>query len=278
MTAPAWDTIETAIAAWVATGSGATVVWEAQQGPRPPGAYVSMRLGGVEAVGRDWLTTEAVPLVVSDLAFTAAATDIVTTATPHGLATGDGPFRLTSTGSLPAGLALTTDYWLIVTGASTLKLASSFADARAVVPVPVDITGTGTGTHTLSDTADTESAGAEVRNVVRGPRQAVLTLQAFGGLTGKGIGAASPVAMLTGVLAAHRLPTVNAALSAAGVGVAARDPVRSLDAVLAGSANEARATTMIRLHLIAEVEELGTYVASVEVTNDTTATTTTITL
>lgn len=281
MTAPAWTTVEDAIHAWVAAGSGlaaTSVVWEAQQGPRPAGPYISMRLGGVEAQGRDWVEVEAVPLVIADLALTFAADDLGTALAAHGRTTGDGPVRFTTSGTLPGGLALATDYWVIVVSPTTLKIAASFADAMAAVPVPVDITDAGTGSHTMSDTADTEKAGAEIRHVVRGPRRAVLTLQAFGGLAGTGHGVASPTAMLTAVLAAHRLPTVNAALTAAGIGVGSREPVRTLDGLLTSAVSEARATTMITLHLTAEVSELGTYFDQVEATNNVTTPATTITL
>ncbi len=59
--------------------------------------------------------------------------------------------RLTTTGTLPAGLALATDYFCIETGtASQVKFASSLANARA--GVAVNITDTGTGTHTFTPT------------------------------------------------------------------------------------------------------------------------------
>lgn len=82
--------------------------------------------------------------------FTAnAGTDEITTSSPHGLATGDGPASVRNVGgalptAAPALVALT-DYWVIVTGASTLKLATSSANAMA--NVFIDITGAGTGTH-----------------------------------------------------------------------------------------------------------------------------------
>lgn len=99
------------------------------------------------------LTNKRRALVVADDTFTAAATDICT-AVAHGLQTGDGPIRLTTTGTLPAGLALATDYYVIKIDADTFKLATSLANAYA--GTAVDITDAGTGTHTLSDTASTQ--------------------------------------------------------------------------------------------------------------------------
>src|SRR6476661_398545 len=61
--------------------------------------------------------------------FTAAASDICTAAS-HGYTTGlKGQASTTTT--LPAGLALTTDYFVIVLDANTFKLASSLANAIA---------------------------------------------------------------------------------------------------------------------------------------------------
>lgn len=81
--------------------------------------------------------------------FTAdAGTDVITTSAPHGLVTGDGPAATRNVGgALPGGLAAITDYWAIVTGATTLKLATSSANALA--GTAINITDAGTGTHTL---------------------------------------------------------------------------------------------------------------------------------
>ncbi len=49
--------------------------------------------------------------------------------------------QLTTTGTLPAGLSLLTNYFVIVVDANTIKLASSLANA--VLGTPVDITGQG---------------------------------------------------------------------------------------------------------------------------------------
>ncbi len=115
---------------------------------------VFLRAGGASFVAAaGTLTPLRRPLVQADDTFTAATTDVVTLATADP-ATGSGPFRLTTTTTLPAGLALATDYWWIRTGAKTGKFAASLADALA--STAIDITDAGTGTHTISDTASTE--------------------------------------------------------------------------------------------------------------------------
>lgn len=76
--------------------------------------------------------------------------DLITIAS-HDLVTGQA-FTLTTTGVLPAGLALATTYYAIVVSSSTFKVASSVANA--IAGTAVDITAAaGGGTHTVAKTA-----------------------------------------------------------------------------------------------------------------------------
>lgn len=70
------------------------------------------------------------------------------TLTAHGLNTGDGPAQFTTTGALPAGLSLATNYWIVRDGANTIQLAASLFDALDG-PTVINFTNPGTGTHTL---------------------------------------------------------------------------------------------------------------------------------
>jgi hypothetical protein len=84
--------------------------------------------------------------------FTAdAGTDVCTwTSTaniPSNILTGTR-VRLTTTTTLPAGLALATDYYVIVVSTSTFKLATSYANA--IAGTAINITDAGTGTHTVN--------------------------------------------------------------------------------------------------------------------------------
>ncbi len=56
--------------------------------------------------------------------------------------------RFTTSGTLPAGLSLATDYWLIRASSTTASVAASYADY--VAGTAIDITDAGTGTHTLT--------------------------------------------------------------------------------------------------------------------------------
>ena len=75
--------------------------------------------------------------------------DIITVAS-HGFLTGL-KVRLTSSGTLPAGLSLATDYFVIASTSSTIKLASSLVLALAGTGVDITAAASG-GTHTITPT------------------------------------------------------------------------------------------------------------------------------
>ena len=78
----------------------------------------------------------------------------------HGYFTGFGPIQLTTDGTLPAGLALATDYWVIVVDVNNIQLASSKANAEANTPVPIVLTTNGTGNQTIGDSMPLAEAPA----------------------------------------------------------------------------------------------------------------------
>lgn len=80
--------------------------------------------------------------------------------------------RFTTTGTLPAGLALNTDYWLVRVSATTAHVATSYANALAgTVVVHTDA---GTGTHTLTCRLPRYSDGAGVNAIFFNPAAAAL--------------------------------------------------------------------------------------------------------
>lgn len=80
--------------------------------------------------------------------FTAdAGTDVLTVAANNSLYTGE-PVTVSTTGGLPGGLAAVTTYYVIRTASTTLRLATSLANAHA--GTYIDITSTGTGVHTMT--------------------------------------------------------------------------------------------------------------------------------
>ena len=83
--------------------------------------------------------------------FTAATSDQCTRATATKQFYFGDKVRLTTTGTLPAGLALSTDYFYVPDDGDAglkFKLASSYANA--IAGTLIDITDTGSGTHTIT--------------------------------------------------------------------------------------------------------------------------------
>lgn len=70
----------------------------------------------------------------------------VVTLNSHGLLTGDN-VELTTTGALPTGLTVNTNYFVIYVSANTFQLATSLANALA--GTGINTSGTQSGTHTL---------------------------------------------------------------------------------------------------------------------------------
>lgn len=99
--------------------------------------------------------------------FTAdASTDIITmTSTaniPSNILTGTR-VQLTTTTTLPAGLSLATNYFVIKVTDSTFKLATTYANA--IAGTAINITDAGTGTHTMSRLLPRYTNGAGVQAV-----------------------------------------------------------------------------------------------------------------
>lgn len=87
----------------------------------------------------------------------AADTDVDATANTitlaaHGWQTARA-VRASSTGTLPGGLATSTDYYVIVVDANTIKLATSAANATAGTAIDITNVGTAGATHTLTPNA-----------------------------------------------------------------------------------------------------------------------------
>ncbi|MEE8534769.1 MAG: hypothetical protein V3S45_01915 [Kiloniellales bacterium] len=96
---------------------------------------------------------EQVTLIAQAEDFTAvASTDEITLANDRNWGLGD-VVRLTTTGTLPAGLALATDYFVIPSSKTVYLLAASLANALS--RTQIDITDAGTGTHTVTRNAQT---------------------------------------------------------------------------------------------------------------------------
>ncbi len=83
---------------------------------------------------------------LADAVFTAEADTELCTSVAHGMLTGAGPYRITTDGAVPTGLAVQTNYWIIRVSADTFQLASSLANALAGTAVAFSTDGTPTNT------------------------------------------------------------------------------------------------------------------------------------
>lgn len=75
--------------------------------------------------------------------------------------------RFTTTTTLPTGLALDTDYWLIRVSATTARVAASYADYVAGVAIAYTDAGTGTHTMTARVARYSDGIGAQAAFVVQ---------------------------------------------------------------------------------------------------------------
>lgn len=74
--------------------------------------------------------------------------------------------RFTTTTTLPTGLALATDYWLVRVSATTARVAASYADY--IAGTVIAFTDAGTGTHTLTcQTRAIDGVGCQAAFVVQ---------------------------------------------------------------------------------------------------------------
>lgn len=80
--------------------------------------------------------------------------------------------RFTTTTTLPTGLSLATDYWLVRVSATTARVATSFANA--IAGTVIAFTDAGTGTHTLTTRLPRYSDGAGVDAIFFNPQATAL--------------------------------------------------------------------------------------------------------
>lgn len=73
---------------------------------------------------------------------------------PHTLLTGDGPFDISSAGTLAGGLSATVPVWIIRVDADSVSFADSFVHALA--GTEINISSTGSGTQSIASNADTK--------------------------------------------------------------------------------------------------------------------------
>jgi len=140
-----------AIKVYLETGvSTAAQVETAVDNSTPAAALVTTAVDGGDA-GNAQSVTAATNLAAGADAEVNTTTNIITSPT-HGLVTGVLG-RLTTTGTLPAPLAVSTDYYIIKVTDNTIKLATSYDNAIAGTEINITDTGSDEGVHTFDTTA-----------------------------------------------------------------------------------------------------------------------------
>jgi len=274
MSSIAWLTIENAIQSWITSGSGLDrdrVIWAGQSAPT--GQCIMLKFTAIAQRGRDHLERVENVLTITPQAITSVSIATDTLTLPgHGLQTGDGPVRFSTTGTLPAPLDAATSYWVVAVDANTIKVAATFLEAvngapSSPAPSIIDLTSTGSGTTQIKGTTSTVRAGQEIAQRLHGQRLLTLSLQCFGGTS---TGASSALAVLHDALSSYGLDAQAAALQSAGVGIATIDPIQLVDDP---AQPDLHASATAQLHISAELVEFTTHIEHVKATSGVTGTT-----
>ena len=128
-------------------------------------------LGGVKEVtlnsfGSGYTSNPTINFSAPTVTFTATATYVNTTSEvitigSHGFSTGDKILYSTGGGTVIGGLVNNTNYWIIKSSSTAIKLATSYANA--IAGTAIDLTAAGVGSaHTLSNALDLPAATAVI--------------------------------------------------------------------------------------------------------------------
>lgn len=263
MSAISWTTVHNGLQKWFRDTSGIPgprVMWGIPRdgGARPTTPYISLGQITTRRIGHDWVVSSRNVTTYAGGAFTAPGGDVIVRAA-HGLLHGDGPLRVSSSGTLPGGLIAGTDYWVILVDGDTFKLAGSFFDTIGV-GTPITITTAGTGVHAIVGAPTFVRAAAPLRRTMQGMRVGSMVATCY---ADDAIDASSASAVLEDVVSG--LALIREDLHRAGVGVSDISPIVSLPGRI-GTALEARATMTVTFHLSAELVATAPGFERVEVT------------
>lgn len=127
------------------------------------------------------------------------ASPAIVTKNNHGLGTGEKVY-LQTTGALPTGLSVNTDYYVIELSIDTFKLATTLANALAGTAITT--TGAGSGTHTLyyHNKVKTTSAGSGTHTLLKN-NGVIITKSSHGLSSGRRIYFSTDGTLPTGITA-----------------------------------------------------------------------------
>lgn len=272
-----WTTRQNAMRAWVAGGCQlplSSVYWGGQDSERPPEPAVELRVYSSHPMGMAWLDHEVQYASFSPIAVSAVNVgQSRLTAPAHGLANGDGPVRVASTGTVPGGLATDTDNWVIFVDANTVQLAKSFADTGGAwingVPTgnpatAITLTDLGAGAITIQSTGKTQRAGHEIRYVSRSLERVGLMVACY---TSEVVGLSAAMALLDRIKARQKLPSQQAILRSARLGLTLVERSRAIHGVRNAVQFEPRALLEVMFAMTTSDSEDGTIIGAVQGTN-----------
>lgn len=120
--------------------------------------------------------------------------------------------RFTTTTTLPTGLSLNTDYWLVRVSATTARVATTFANA--IAGTVIAFTDAGTGTHTLTMRLPRNSDGSQVNAIIFNPQATALGA----GIPGMSLGYTNSVSVASRLTpTTPSLPIVKTAATASHI-------------------------------------------------------------
>lgn len=140
-----------------------------------------------------------------------ATTDVITVGSNADRWNTGAKVRVSSSATMPGGLAINTDYFVIRMSATTIKLATTLANA--VAGTAINITTAGTGTHTI-----TQALATRVQGGVGGEETHVLTVGEMPGHTHPGGGTSGAMSYTPGDGSGPTLLETSSTGSAGGSG------------------------------------------------------------
>ena len=268
-----WDTLQQVFFNWVAGAAGlpeTSIEWAGQDAPRAQSPAIEIRVSNIDTIGRYTSRREDNILTFNTLTVTAVDTTANTLAIAnHGLLTGDGPVNVASTGTLPAPLLASTNYWIIVVDSGHIQLASTYTNTgggqgAGNPTTAIDLTTVGSGTITVFNTPDCVRAGQEL--IVKSMAYLRMTLELHAH-TVAAVGSAMAQAVLQKVVASQRLPAQEATLLNANVGLLECERVRAVIGVRDAALFEPRGYLDVHFCVPAEEEAMITFIQRAQITD-----------
>lgn len=252
-----WTTIQNAIQAWMASGTGLACIWAEQGAPQPAYPFGTLKtISGPGAYGMDEVTETTDTMRAANVKVTPVAAE---------------GFYYIDLNERSAG-------YIAGPGATVADICSGLTESLEALSEPIAVTDNGTdidivctdptGTftiHTISEwgslTWVNSDHGHEVEQTATGPRHITISCQVISDASGP---AADARYYLERAQARLSLPTVIQALLDAGLSILDRGTVQDIS-FLAGGRRLTRCALDVRFGLSSEVSEQIGYIARTQV-------------